>query len=537
MFLENLKKFFLWIIVFLLILGVGALRVYKISQRPMHCDEANQAYKTGVLLERGLYKYDPYEHHGPFLYYATLPVFWLYGIKTFPETTEIMYRIVPVFFSLLLFLLLLPLRNYFGTVAFCFSFLFLSFSNAFFFYSRYYIHEMAFVFFSALFTILVWNYLLHPSHITALIGGIVASLAFATKETSIITIPSALLAGLCVYTIRIKLRVENGNNLACLSLRRFIPHIILFMIGFIPVWLFFYSSFFTNWAGLIDFFRAYIAYIVRASGKGSSGIHDKPWWYYLQIITYFNKTVGPIWTELHILIPSAVGVIAVLSKIFKSTLKKATLSKESLLGLHLFISYLLPFALLSLIPYKTPWNILYPMFGIILFSGIGISKIIEIPKKISLRMAILLLFLLSTLHLVNLTYQGNFIYYADVSNPYVYAHTSTSLVKMMNRIYELSDILKSEKEEPIVLVIDPSHDYWPIPWYLRKISKKGFYSEVPEEIDEVKILVVSPKIQDKVNEKLSLEKYMIFTYSIRPSELRYLYVEKSLWGKFMESRR
>ena len=56
-----------------------ALRLARLDVRPMHHDEANQAVKFGALLERGEYRYDAHDHHGPTLYYLTLPVAWLRG--------------------------------------------------------------------------------------------------------------------------------------------------------------------------------------------------------------------------------------------------------------------------------------------------------------------------------------------------------------------------------------------------------------------------------------------------------------------------
>ena len=44
----------------------------SLDQRPMHNDEAVNGIKFGQLWEHGGYKYDPNEHHGPSLYYATL---------------------------------------------------------------------------------------------------------------------------------------------------------------------------------------------------------------------------------------------------------------------------------------------------------------------------------------------------------------------------------------------------------------------------------------------------------------------------------
>ena len=58
------------------VLGALAFRVVRLDLRPMHADEANQAVKFGDLLERGQYRFDPQDHHGPTLYYLTLPAAW-----------------------------------------------------------------------------------------------------------------------------------------------------------------------------------------------------------------------------------------------------------------------------------------------------------------------------------------------------------------------------------------------------------------------------------------------------------------------------
>ena len=61
--------------------GLG-LRLARLDTRPMHHDEANQAVKFGALLERGDYRYDASDHHGPTLYDLTLPAAWLRGQHT-----------------------------------------------------------------------------------------------------------------------------------------------------------------------------------------------------------------------------------------------------------------------------------------------------------------------------------------------------------------------------------------------------------------------------------------------------------------------
>ena len=75
---------------------------------PMHHDEANQAVKFGALLERGEYAYDANDHHGPTLYYLTLPVAWLRGQATLAALDEWTLRGVPAAFGAAT-ILLLPL--------------------------------------------------------------------------------------------------------------------------------------------------------------------------------------------------------------------------------------------------------------------------------------------------------------------------------------------------------------------------------------------------------------------------------------------
>ena len=74
----------------------------------MHNDEANQAVKFGELLEHGEYAYDAFDHHGPTLYYLTLPIAWLRGQATLAAIDEWTLRGVPVAFGAAT-ILLLPL--------------------------------------------------------------------------------------------------------------------------------------------------------------------------------------------------------------------------------------------------------------------------------------------------------------------------------------------------------------------------------------------------------------------------------------------
>src|SRR5712692_6068266 len=93
----------------LVVLGAGiGLRCARLDARPMHSDEAVNAIKFGRLWEQGDYKYDPNEHHGPTLYYATVALARLTGAHDFEHFTEKRLRVLTLLFGLGM-ILLLPL--------------------------------------------------------------------------------------------------------------------------------------------------------------------------------------------------------------------------------------------------------------------------------------------------------------------------------------------------------------------------------------------------------------------------------------------
>ena len=125
----------------LVVLVVFALRTWDIAARPMHADEANQAVKTGELLETGRYAYDPRDHHGPTLYYAALPIAGLRGQHSLAALDETSVRLVPALVGtasiVLLWLLAAPLGRWAALTAASF----LAVSPPAVYYSRYFIQE------------------------------------------------------------------------------------------------------------------------------------------------------------------------------------------------------------------------------------------------------------------------------------------------------------------------------------------------------------------------------------------------------------
>ena len=152
-------------VLLVLLIAAAALgfRLERLELRPFHGDEAVQAVKAGELFDGGLYVYNPYEFHGPSLYYFTLPILKLRGVQRFADARDSDFRLVPVLFGTGLILLLLPMRRTLGTVACLTSAALLAVSPAMVFFSRYYIQEMVLVFFAALALLSLWRFFCKPA--------------------------------------------------------------------------------------------------------------------------------------------------------------------------------------------------------------------------------------------------------------------------------------------------------------------------------------------------------------------------------------
>jgi uncharacterized protein (TIGR03663 family) len=136
-----------WRIAYASVMLVAALvRLYQLELRPMHHDEGVNGFFLNNLIRTGIFRYDPTNYHGPTLYYFALP------LATIAERLE-MYgtwtvRLLPLIFGLATVWLALGLRRYIGRVGALAAGALLALSPGVVFFSRYFIHEMMFVFFT-----------------------------------------------------------------------------------------------------------------------------------------------------------------------------------------------------------------------------------------------------------------------------------------------------------------------------------------------------------------------------------------------------
>src|SRR5205814_2787324 len=139
------------------------------------------------------HRYDPSNYHGPTLYYLTLPVVGLFGLNTFA------IRFVTAGFGIATVWLVLALRRYVGAVGALSAGALVAVSPACVFYSRYFIHESLFVFFTLSIVVAALRFYETGAVSYRMLVSASAAMLFATKETAFISVGTLALAAVVAH--------------------------------------------------------------------------------------------------------------------------------------------------------------------------------------------------------------------------------------------------------------------------------------------------------------------------------------------------
>jgi uncharacterized protein (TIGR03663 family) len=503
------------IAVLLIFAGALAFRLPKLDTRPLHNDEAVNAVKVAELWQDHQYRYDPDEYHGPTLHYTTLPFLSLSSAKGSDDLKDQTFRLAPVFFGAGLVLLLLLFHDAIGRPAVAWAALFIAISPAMVFYSRYFIHEMLLVFFTALTLGAGWRYSQTLSKSWAVATGVAAGLMFATKETFVLSLAAMGAAGF--FTIW----WSRPSGALAASFRSFLTarwrDVALALIGTFVVWLLFFSSFFTHFHGLLDSVLTYFPWLKRAAGHSP---HLHPWYFYLQRLGWFHPVKGPAWSEGLILALAVFGAVASFIG------KKPFLRFIALYTIILTVIY-------SAITYKTPWCLLNFYLGMILLAGVGAAALIENFRSRSVKIGMVALVLALAAQLSWQSWRASFVYSSDRRNPYVYAQTVPDILNLVQRADGLARVSPGGFET-ILKVIAPQSDYWPLPWYLRRFKNIGWYENLPDE-PLAPVMIVAANLAAQLDEQSERKWIMAGITELRPGKFFELYVELELWKKYVET--
>jgi uncharacterized protein (TIGR03663 family) len=262
----------------------------------------------------------------------------------------------------------------------------------------------------------------------------------------------------------------------------------------------FYSSFFTNWAGV----RAGLASLAIWAETGASEFHEKPFLTYVYIL---------LEEEAPILLLGAAGAVLALLK--RPVNRFAVFAGAWAFGT--LVAY-------SLIPYKTPWlalNFVVPM-------AIAGGYAVEHSGK---RLA----FPIVAVAAMVCAYQSAVVNFREYDNdryPYVYSQTHRETLALIAEI----DRLARRAGTTDIAVTIASPENWPLPWYLRDYPRIGYagalYDSYDPTMTQALIVRESPDSQldqtSKVRPLLSAHYVEVGVYTLRPGVRLALFVRRDL---------
>ncbi len=421
------------------------LRLPQLGARPMHTDEAVNAYIVGQLLAGEPFTYDPRDRHGPALAAFALPLARLQGAKTFSDLTESELRLTSVLAGTVTILLFGAAVEMFGFVPCLIAALLFAVAPLPVYYDRYFIHESLFV--AATFGMILagGRACQSRSPAWAALAAACAALMLATKETAVLHF-FALAAAAFIYWRR-NLRGKSPDGWWRPKAALAAAAVILLLTVMLFTW------FGSNWKAPAALLQAVPNSIARASGEG----HQKPFWYFAQLL-------AGGWSGGVILALACIG--------FFLTVRKRDASPYGFLAFYAFILAVI----YSLIPYKTPWLALNFWLPISLFGGRALESLWRMAAKhptfrTAIRAACILVGTVAAALIAHDTQQRVFVHPADEANPYAYAHTSEDLLGLPAEIERLAHQNAVAAPRIAVIAADP----WPLPWYLRHYSEVGFW--------------------------------------------------------------
>ena len=513
------KALFYSIFIISIILGVF-LRFENLDSRPMHTDEAIQAWRLGNLIEGEGFEYLPDDGHGPGLLFLTLPVLWIKSIDDYVGLEEKIIRSAPAIYGSLLIILMLLFKRLIKIPGITAAAILMALSPMHVYYSRYYIMEIPMLALLALFIFFSWKYLENQKLRWMIGAGFICGVMHATKETFIISVAALVTSSTAIFI----LEEISKRTTARLQLKNLIKS---FCVGFVFMLLTsaaLYSMFFDNLSAIKESYTSYFNYLSRAEGSG----HEKPFFYYLKLIAW-NKMELYTWNEIATLILAVTGVIF-------SFLKNNNPTKKTIFLRVLSLYTIITLLIYSIIPYKTPWSILPFLQGSIILAGFGFNSIYEtLNRSVKwITVSRIALGVISIGVILNLyTQNQNALKFPANSDriPYAYGHTSPSLVsKLVKQVEELKEI----KNNLTIKVFHPETG-WPLPYYFRNIKNSGYYPHVVGDVSS-DIIISDAAFDDEITKKIGDNYIGPDLMNLRDNVMLHLYIEKELFFQLVNKR-
>ncbi|HMO79187.1 MAG TPA: glycosyltransferase family 39 protein [Pyrinomonadaceae bacterium] len=552
------------------------LRFYWLALKPFHHDEGVNGWFLTNLFRTGVYKYDPENYHGPTLYYISLAFSKAFGLDT------VTVRWSVAVWGVLIVVLAFYLRPYLGRIGSLAAAAFLALSPGMVFISRYFIHEIFFVFLSLTIVMSVVYFIERRKAGPFAIGWMFLLLL-------VCFLPSAL-------NLARVIAGEGSDNFVYIAVTVFALEAVLvfFVVWMLAAWrdgrpIYFLLAmasvalfFATKETAFITLGTMAIAVLLvwlwrrnmaatldkggeddiadaglngenfrEAIGTGAdrwliwtAGILMLIYVFVLFFSSFFTYPEGvkkaleayAIWTKTGTRDHTDNGWQAYLEWAWQVEAPIVLLSAvgtaiaflkarhrfamfAGLWTLGLFLAY-------SIIPYKTPWLALSFILPACLAAGYAINEIAKYGGRNGIAAAAAIGTAACGV-LAYQTYDHNFVRYDDEKMPYVYAHTRREFLDMVADIERFAEA-SGKGEKAAVDIVSP--DYWPLVWYLRDYREAVFHGQLVDRSSAEMIVAKRRDQENDVTARYSANYAYYGTYGLRPGVELMLLVRKDLVG-------
>ncbi|HVP94777.1 MAG TPA: flippase activity-associated protein Agl23, partial [Methanoregulaceae archaeon] len=494
------KKFTFERLFIVIILIAIVLRFLFLDLKLLHHDESIHAWFSYELLTKGSYTYDPM-YHGPFLYYVTAGMFWLFG------QSDLVARLLPALFGTLL----VPLVYYIYRLGYLdkkqalVAALFIAVSPDMVYFSRFLRHDIFQLFFTLLILVALLWYLNSGKFRYVLLAAIGVAGGMTLKEDMPIFLLIFLVFGLYLIIRRKIVLPKTWKRDALIG--------IIIAVAIISL---FYSSFGTQLSVLqTGWINAYEHWTAMSNACRICG----PWFFYIILLVLYeipililaiagviqfagkNNRLRKLLIETGARIkgvfhkekpaPSVHNlVVTSISQLGAKTSREIQKDKRDDFFVFCFFWLFVSMAAYAVIGEKVPWLLIHQLLPLIFVSVYMMTR-----KKMVIALIFALILVLITWHVAFVP--------ADINEPIVQVQNSEDMKTVMG-IIDASDI-----------VVLASKDYWPLPWYDRGHGwdKIRFYGEI---IDKSAIYSQNPDmvITHDLESYPSLDGYNKRTYKL-----------------------
>jgi hypothetical protein len=174
--------------------------------------------------------------------------------------------------------------------------------------------------------------------------------------------------------------------------------------------------------------------------------------------------------------------------------------------------------------------------GFVIMAGVGAAALVERAQSGLWRVVAVVGLVAASWHLGVQDWRANSRYAADPRNPYVYAHTTPDFVRLIQRIEGVA-ALHADREQMRITVIAGPYEQWPLPWYLRRMPRVGYWTRAADVglLEEAPVIIAAQDNTATLDTMLG-DRYVSEFYGLRPDVLLSVYIERQLWERFLASR-